>query len=88
MQAQHLLARHREHPERIIVAQVGFQRKREAREIVKRLQMRRLDARRVEFPAEVGNLGIGALERLLETIELQRREFGARHAFGGAIEHE
>lgn len=62
MQPQHLFARHREHAERIVVAQVGFQREGEAHEIVERRQMLRLDTRRIEFSAKVGDLGIGPFE--------------------------
>src|SRR5579871_6912509 len=88
MQPQQLLAWHCEHVEWVIVAQVRLYGKRKAREIVERTQMLRLDRRLIEFAAKVGNLGIGAFERLFEAIELQRRKLAARHAFSSAIKHE
>src|SRR6478736_2759553 len=33
------------------------------------------------------DLGVGALKLCLEARKLQRREIGARHAFGAAVEH-
>ena len=89
VQPQQLLARHREQAERVIVAQVGFDRERKARDVGERLEMRpgRTPAasslRRIRR-----NLGVGARDRLLQATKLQRREIAARHGLGGAIEHE
>src|SRR6516164_9158603 len=88
MHAYHLVARHGEHAEWIVVAEVSFECERKVREVVERLHTVRRDTRRVERFAKIWNLGVGALQRLLQSIELQRRELGARHAFGAAIEHE
>src|SRR6516225_7009745 len=88
MHAYHLVARHGEHAEWIVVAEVSFECERKVREVVERLHTVRRDTRRVERFAKMRNLGVGALQRLLQSIELQRRELGARHAFGAAIEHE
>ena len=87
MQAQQLLARHGEHAERIVVAQIGLHREGKAREIGERLQIARLDAGGVEFLLVMRDLVIGALERGLETGELQCVQFAARHGLGSAIEH-
>src|SRR6516225_2918627 len=88
MHAYHLVARHGEHAEWIVVAEVSFECERKVREVVERLHTVRRDTCRVERFAKMWNLGVGALQRLLQSIELQRRELGARHAFGAAIEHE
>ena len=88
VQAQQLIARHGEHAEGILVAQVGLHREGKAREIGQRLEVGRLDARRVELLLVVRHLGIGALERGLEPGKLQRLQFGARHGLGRGLEHE
>src|SRR6516164_3171663 len=88
MHAYHLVARHGEHAEWIVVAEVSFECERKVREVVERLHTVRRDTCRIERFAKMWNLGVGALQRLLQSIELQRRELGARHAFGAAIEHE
>jgi len=36
----------------------------------------------------MGNLGMGARDRLLQATKLQRLEIAARHGLSGAIEHE
>src|SRR6516165_7196202 len=56
--------------------------------MIERLHVVRLHACRVERFAKIWNLGVGAFQCLLQSIELQRRELDARHAFGAAIEHE
>ena len=87
MQAQQLIARHREHAERIVVAQIGLHREGKAREIGERLEIARLDAGGVEFLLVMRNLVVGALERGLQAGELQCLELVARHGLGSAIEH-
>ena len=88
VQAQQLVARHGEHAERIIVAQVGLHREGKAREIGERLEIGRFDVRRVELLLVVRHLRIGALERGLEPGKLQRLQFVARHGLGRGLEHE
>ena len=75
--AHDLLARHGEHPERIVVAQIALGRERELREVRERLQVAGLDAGRVELPPVVRDVVVGVRERPLEPLELQRRQLVA-----------
>jgi hypothetical protein len=88
MQPDELLARHREQAERVGVAQIGLDRKREAREVGEGAEVIGPHARSIELLPDVRDLGIGARDRLLQTTQLQRRELVARHGFGRAIELE
>ena len=88
MQAQHLLTRNGEQPERKIVAQVGLGREREAGEVGERLAMVGRHPGGVELGAHMRDFRVGARQRVLEALTLQRLELGARHGLGGAVEHE
>ena len=88
VQPHQVLARHREQAEGVIVAQVRFDREREARDVGEGLEIVRAHAGAVELAAIMRNLGMGARDRLLQAAKLQRREIAARHGLGGAIEHE
>src|ERR1700760_2453592 len=72
MDAPHLLARHGEHAEGIIVAQIGFAGEREAAQIGEALQIARMDARFIELPTIGSDMVIGVLERPLQARQLQR----------------
>jgi hypothetical protein len=88
MQPQQLFAGHGEQAERVVVAQVGLEREREARAVGQRLQVVGLDAGLVELAPHVRHVRIGVLQRVPEPPRLQPGERVARHRLGGAIEHE
>jgi hypothetical protein len=87
MQAQHLLARHREHGERIIVAQVGLDRERKPHDVVERLHVAGFRAGGIEALAEMRDAVIRALQALPQAGELQRRKLVAPHRFCARVEH-
>jgi hypothetical protein len=88
MQANELLARHREHPEGIVVAQVGLDREWEAGEISRRAKAAWLYSCRIEFPAIVRDVRVGLFQGALEPLRLQLGQRGARHGLGRRIQHE
>jgi len=75
--ARDLVLRHREHPERIAVAQVALGREREARQIRERFQVVGMHARFVEFAAIDGGVLIRMPERPFQAFELQRGQLVA-----------
>ncbi len=75
--AHHLLARHREHAERVVVAQVLLGGERELRQVGERLQVVGVHALRVEGLAVVRHVVVGALQRRLQALQLQRGELVA-----------
>jgi hypothetical protein len=77
MDAHHLLAWHCEHPERVVVAQVDLGRERELAEVRQRFQVFRVHAGRVEHATVVRHVTVGARERPLEPLQLQRGELVA-----------
>ena len=85
--AQQLLARHREHAERVIVAQVRLLGEREARDVGEGLEMRRLHPGGVELLAEMRHAVVGPLQRPMQPVLLQRRKLGARQGFDARLEH-
>ena len=75
----HLLARHGEHAEGIIVAQVGLGGEREVgRDPPRALQIARMHAGGVEAAAVVRHVLIGMTQRPLQPLELQRLDLVAR----------
>ena len=82
MDADHFLARDREHVEGIIVAQVGFHRERKFREIGKLLQIARMHAGLVEGLLVVGDIVVGMRQRPGEAFGLQRHDLVAGSALG------
>ena len=72
MDAPHLLARHGEHAERIVVAQVLFDREWEAAQVGQLVEIGRMHARRVEAAAVVRDVGVGVLQGGAHALELQR----------------
>jgi hypothetical protein len=66
-----LLARHSEHAERIVGAQVVFYGEWKLREIIQRAQVMRVHARRAEALAIVGDILVGVLQGPLQTLQLQ-----------------
>ena len=83
MHPHQLLARHGEHVERIIVAQVGLHRERKFGEIGELAEIRRMNAGRVEGAAVMRDVVIGVLQRPGEAFCLQRHDLVARGALGG-----
>ncbi len=81
MDPYQLLARHREHVEGIIVAQIGLHREREFGEIGELLEVCGVHARSVEALLVVRDIVIGMLERPGEPFGLQRHDLVARGAF-------
>ena len=77
VQPHHLLARHGEQAERVVVAQVLLQREREPRQVRQRLQVARLHLRGVERRAVVRDVVVRVVERPAQALELQRLQFGA-----------
>jgi hypothetical protein len=72
MHAHHLLARHREHGERVVVAQVLLGGERELRQIGQRFAVGGMHAQRIEGLAVMRHMVVGALQRLLQPLQLQR----------------
>ena len=70
--ARHLLARHREHAERVVVAQVLLDGERELRQVGERLQVAGMHALGVERLAVVRHVVVGVLQRPLQALQLQR----------------
>ena len=77
-----LFARHREHVEGVIVAQVGLYGEREFGEIGKLPEIGRMHAGRIERFLVVRDVVVGVLERPGETFRLQRHDLVARGALG------
>ena len=88
VQPYQFLARDREQAERVVVAQVRFDRERKTRDVGEGLEIVGPHAGGIELSAERRHLAIGARDRPLQATKLQRRELVARHRLGGAIEHE
>ena len=80
--ADQLFARHREHVEGIIVAQVGLHREREFGEIGELPEIGRMHAGRIERLPVMRDVVVGVLERPGETLGLQRHDLVARGALG------
>ena len=76
--ADDLLARDREHPERIVVAQVLLGRERKLREVRERLQVARMHAGGVELAPVVRHVVVRVRERPAQALELQRLELARR----------
>ena len=83
MDAHHLLARHREHPERIVAPQVFLDGEREGPEILQRLEIVRTRTGVVESRPVVGNILAGVLEGCAKARKLQRRNLVATRGFDG-----
>jgi hypothetical protein len=82
MYAHEVLARHREHVEGVIVAQVGLHRERKSGEIGELLEIRRVHTGLVERSPVVSDIVIGVLERPGEAFGLKRQDLVARGALG------
>ena len=82
MHAHQLFARHREHVERIIVAQVRLHREREFGEIGELPEIGGMHAGRVECPLVMRDIVVGVLQRPGEPLRLQRHDLVARGALG------
>ena len=74
MNARHLLPRHGEHAERVIVPEVLLHRERELREIRQRGQIIGVNARRIEARLVMGNVVIGVAQRPFQAVKLKRRD--------------
>jgi hypothetical protein len=72
MNPRNLRARHREHPEGIVIAKVGLNRKGELGEIDERAAIDGRHARFVESLPIVRNVVVCVLERPLKALQLQR----------------
>ena len=70
--ARHLLPRHGEHAERVIVPEVLLHRERELREIRQRGQIIGVNARRIEARLVMGNVVIGVAQRPFQAVKLKR----------------
>ena len=78
MDARHLLARHGEHAERVVVAQVGLGGERELGEVGQLAAVVGVHAGRVERRAVVRDVVVGVPQRPPQPLELQRRQLVAR----------
>ena len=67
-----VLARHGKHAKRVALAQVGFGREREPGDVSQALAVLRVYTCRVELGAVHRRIGIGVMQGLLQTLELQR----------------
>ena len=71
VQARDALLRHGEQAERIVVAQVGFDREGEQAQVGQRFQIRRMNAPRVEGLLVVRHAVVGVLQAPLQALQLQ-----------------
>ena len=78
MDAADLVARHREHPERIILAQVVFGGEREPWQVIECLEVVRMHAGFVEGVVVVRDIAVGVAERPFQALELQGRDLVTR----------
>ena len=76
--ADQLVPRHGEEAEGVVVAQILLGGEGEARQVPERLEVLRAHARRVELRAVGGDVGVDALERLPQALELQLLEILSR----------
>ena len=82
MHAHQFFARHREHVEGIIVAQIRLHRERKFGEIGELLEVGRMHAGRVEGLLVMRDVVVGMLQRPGEPLLLQRHDLVARGALG------
>ena len=75
-----LLLRHGEHPDRVVVAQVGLDRERQGRELPERRDGFGPDARGVEGVAVKRHVAVKPSHKFFKPRELQRGALGGRHA--------
>ncbi len=85
--AHDLFARHREHAERIVGAQVVLHRERKLREIVERAQVMRMHARGAEALAIVSDVLVCVQQRPLQTLQLQGAQLVQARRFDGLEFH-
>ena len=71
MQADDLLTRDGKHVERVRIAQVIFDRERESGQILKRSQVVGFYAGGIKRLAKMGDVGVGVVQGLLQTLGLQ-----------------
>src|SRR6266567_7152489 len=74
MNANDLLARYGEHPERIMIAQFLLGGERQSRQITQRLQVVGMESCPLECGAIVRHVIVGVPQRPLQTLQLQRLE--------------
>ena len=79
----HLLARHREHPERVVGAQVGLGGERQPREVGQLAEVVGVHAGRVPGLAVVRDVRVGVLDRRPQPLGLQRPELVERGGLDG-----
>ncbi len=82
MDADQFFARHREHAERVIVAQIGFHREWKIAEIGELPEIPRMYARFVEGLFVMRDVVVGVRQRPGEAFGLQRHDLVARRPFG------
>ena len=87
MHAHDLLARHGEHAERIVGAQVVLHRERKLREIVERAQVLRMHAGGAEALAIVSDVLVGVPQRPLQALQLQGAQLVEARGFDGLEFH-
>jgi hypothetical protein len=85
--AHDLLARHREHPERVRVAQVLLARERELREVLEGAAVVRVDTVRVERLAVERDVVVRVPQRPPQPLQLQRGELVARRGLDRGPAH-
>ena len=83
MDAHHLLSRHREQAEGILLAEIALVQEGEPRQVGELVEILGADTRRVEAGAVMGDVAIRVPERPLEPRELQRGELVSRGALDG-----
>ncbi len=83
MDARDVLARHGEHAEGVVVAQVALHRERKLRQVGERLQVVGVHALGIEGLAVVRHVVVGALQRGAQAGELQRGDLVAAGGFDG-----
>ena len=79
VQPAHLVHRHREHPERVAVAQVGLGGEREPGQVGQAAAVLRADAGRVELPAVQLHLLVGVAQGRPQTGQLVGPQLGPVH---------
>jgi hypothetical protein len=82
MHPDHLLARHREHPERVVIAQVGLAGQRVLGQVGQVLAVVRVDTCRVEGRLVVRHVGVRVPQRPAQPFQLQ----GSQLVNGGSFD--
>ena len=79
VQSRELMARPRKHAERVVLAQIGLERERQALQVVQRAQLVGVNACRGQTHPVRGHMVVGVAHAVAQPLDLQGSEFVARH---------